>query len=110
MFGQDRLAQKTVQDSARVPDAQVAVRDTNTYRSNQPIGEQQQSEAMRTRDNATFESKVFCPEQSNPHYRGRTRLAGESKGAEVLFGQQDTMYQTSSQNQNIAVPTFVPTE
>ena len=95
-----RVENKTVLRSELTPQRVLSTRDTNTWKSN--IFYNEDGDDAKKRFTNTFKSTVFACATQNPV--NRKVLGGESKGTETLFGQDETFYATSSQNELITRP------
>jgi hypothetical protein len=84
IFNVERITTKTVQKASLSPQKPLVQRDTNTFRSNvfQPEPECDQTKVRNTN---TTRSSVFAHAVQNRI--NRKKLGGDSKGTEILFGQ-----------------------
>ena len=87
-----------VQKTALSPPPPQVLRENNTWRSSAFEGAAGQGAANK-RDQNTFKSTVFG--SATPNAINRKKLGGESKGTDVLFGQDRLDYMRSSHNTEI---------
>lgn len=95
-----RVTNKTIQQTALSPEPVLHQRDTNTFKSH--VFEGAAGKSGRSRDQDTFKSTVFGSATPNPI--NRKKLGGESKGVDVLFGQDRLDYKVSNNNYMINEP------
>ena len=80
----------TVQKSATANEKEILMRNTNTFQSN-VFQDETNSQNVRQRQQNTFTSSVFGEAVKNKV--NRVKLGGDSKGTEVLFGNEAPQFE-----------------